>query len=467
MITSAQISYVRTKLTELKLQSSQIMTDEKSCAYYGKDWTTYYDIQASAVVFPRSTEDVVAIVKWAQQNKIALVPSGGRTGLSGAACALNGEVIVSFEKMNRILEFNETESTVSIEAGVITEELQNFATSKGLLYPVDFAARGSSQMGGNIATNAGGIKVVRYGLTRDWVAGLTVVTGNGDVLHLNNGLVKNATGLDFRHLFIGSEGTLGFVTEALIKLAPKPARKKVIVLALDQMSSVMKVFAEFKKSTSVVAYEMFSEKAMLKVLDSTGLLRPFATVSDFYVVTEIECASELDEENLMKIFENCMTEGWVTDGVISASDAQEKQFWRYREDISESLSKYSPYKNDISVPISNVPQFMTDLDGVLSGSYPTLDVVWFGHIGDGNLHINILRPQGMGKEDFVKECQKVDVLVFQMVQKNRGSISAEHGVGLSKKPFLHFTRSPVEIELMKGIKKVFDPDGIINPGKLV
>ncbi len=464
---SNQITFVRSKLPELKLQPQQIVSDEKSCAHYGKDWTTYYDIQASAVIFPQSTEDVVAIVKWAKKNKIALVPSGGRTGLSGAACALMGEVIVSFEKMNRILEFNETESTVSIEAGVITEELQNYATEKGLLYPVDFAARGSSQMGGNIATNAGGIKVVRYGLTRDWVAGLTVVTGNGDVLNLNNGLVKNATGLDFRHLFIGSEGTLGFVTHALIKLAPKPASKKVIVLALDQMSSVMKVFAEFKKTTAVVAYEMFSEKAMLKVLESTGLPRPFATVSDFYVVTEIECASELHEENLMKVFENCMSEGWVTDGVISSSDTQEKQFWRYREDISESLSKYSPYKNDIAVPISNVPQFMTDLDGILSKKYPTWDVVWFGHIGDGNLHINILRPAGMSKEDFVKECQKVDVFVFEMVQKNQGSISAEHGVGLSKKPFLHFTRSPIEIELMKGIKKVFDPDGIINPGKLV
>ena len=384
-----------------------------------------------------------------------------------ARCALNGEVIVSFEKMNRILAFNETESTVSIEAGVITEELQNFATSKGLLYPVDFAARGSSQMGGNIATNAGGIKVVRYGLTRDWVAGLTVVTGNGDVLHLNNGLVKNATGLDFRHLFIGSEGTLGFVTEALIKLAPKPARKKVIVLALDQMSSVMKVFAEFKKSTSVVAYEMFSEKAMQKVLDGTGLPRPFATVSDFYVVTEIECESELQETNMMTVFELCLTEGWVTDGVISASDTQEKQFWRYREDISESLSKYSPYKNDISVAISKVPDFMTDLNQVFAKAYPDWEVIWFGHIGDGNLHINILRPEGMTKEKFVQECRAVDKHVFEAVKKQLGSISAEHGVGLTKKSFLNYTRSEAEIQYMRQIKKVFDPDNIINPGKVI
>lgn len=465
--TDSKIAHVRAKISELKLQPNQIAVDEKSCAYYGKDWTTYYDIKASAILFPTLTEDVVEIVKWARKNKIALVPSGGRTGLSGAACALNGEAIVSFEKMNRILEFNETESTVAIEAGVITEALQNFATSKSLLYPVDFAAKGSSQMGGNIATNAGGIKVVRYGLTRDWVAGLTVVTGAGDILKLNNGLVKNATGLDFRHLFIGSEGTLGFVTQALIKLAPKPAPKKVVVLSLDQMSSVMKVFAEFKMHTAVIAYEMFSEKAMVKVLESTGLPRPFATVSDFYVVTEVDCTSELQEEQLMKVFENCLSEGWVIDGVISQSDVQEKQFWRYREDISESLSKYSPYKNDIAVPISQVPQFMSNLDQIFGENYPTWEVVWFGHIGDGNLHINILRPDGMTKEAFVKECQKVDEFVFKIIQKNSGSISAEHGVGLSKKPFLHYSRSPVEIELMRGIKHLFDPDGIINPGKVI
>ncbi len=183
-------------LSQLSLQSHQIKTDVDSLAFYGKDWTTYFDIRASAVVFPENSVDVVNIVSWARKNKVGLVPSGGRTGLSGAACALDGEVIVSFERMNKIISFNETDGSVEIEPGVVTETLQEFAKSKGLFYPVDFAARGSSQMGGNIATNAGGIKVVRYGLTRDWVIGLEVVTGNGQILHLNNGLVKNATGLD-------------------------------------------------------------------------------------------------------------------------------------------------------------------------------------------------------------------------------------------------------------------------------
>ena len=193
---------------ELFLSKDQIKTDEESLKYWGKDWTTYFDIKASAIVFPRKIEDVVGLVKWARKNKIALVPSGGRTGLSGAAVASQGEVVVSFDQMNKIKEFNPTDQTVVIDPGVVTETLQEFAHAQQLFYPVDFAATGSSQMGGNIATNAGGIKVVRYGLTRDWIAGLKVVTGTGELLELNNGLVKNATGYDLRHLFVGSEGTL-------------------------------------------------------------------------------------------------------------------------------------------------------------------------------------------------------------------------------------------------------------------
>ena len=454
-------------LSELPLAPQQIKTDADSLSYYGKDWTTYYDIKASVILFPESTTDVVEIVHWARKHKIALVPSGGRTGLSGAACATHGEAVVSFERMNKVVEFNETDATVKIQPGMITEELQNFAHDKGLLYPVDFAASGSSQMGGNIATNAGGIKVVRYGLTRDWVVGLKVVTGTGEVLELNNGLVKNATGLDLRHLFIGSEGILGFITEATIKLAPKPPELKVLVLALDHMSSVMKVYAEFKKTCNMQAYEMFSEKALLKVLDGTGLPRPIETVTEFYVVCEVECATPETEEKIMSVFESCLEQGMILDGVISQSEAQAQTFWRYREDISESLSKYSPYKNDIAVAISKVPAFMTELDQVLTKAYPTWEVVWFGHIGDGNLHINILRPEGMTKEHFVKECRKVDELVFAAVKTQHGSISAEHGVGLSKKSFLNYTRSNAEIEIMKGIKKVFDPDNIINPGKVI
>ncbi|KHD87597.1 MAG: FAD-linked oxidase [Bdellovibrio sp. ArHS] len=449
------------------LQKDQIKTDEESLKFWGKDWTTYYDIKATAIVFPRSTDEVVSLVKWARKNKIGLVPSGGRTGLSGSAVAFQGEVVVSFDQMNKIKDFSAVDQSVVIEAGVVTETLQEFAHSKNLFYPVDFAAAGSSQMGGNIATNAGGIKVVRYGLTRDWIIGLKVVTGAGEVLELNNGLVKNATGYDLRHLFIGSEGTLGFIIEATIRLAPAPPPMKVLVMAVSGLEAVMKVFAEFKTKTSLVAFEMFADNALKKVLENTGLPAPLETQSPFYVLAEVEARNEQDEEHALGVFEKCVEEGWALDGVISQSDVQAATFWRYREDISESLAKYSPYKNDIAVTISQVPPFMKDLEKVLTQAYPTWEVVWFGHIGDGNLHINILRPAGMTKEDFVQECRKVDVMVFDTVKKYKGSISAEHGVGLSKRSFLSYTRSEAEIALMRGIKNLFDPDGIMNPGKVL
>lgn len=448
------------------LKAEQIKTDADTIKVYGKDWTTYFDVNALAIVFPQSTEDVVALVKWARANKTALIPSGGRTGLSGAATATQGEVVVSFEKMNKILEFNSVDQTVRCEPGVITEQLQKFATDKGLYYPVDFAARGSSHIGGNIATNAGGIKVLRYGLTRDWVASLKVVTGAGEVLELNKSLIKNATGYDLRQLFIGSEGTLGFVVEATMRLAAPPPPLVTLLMGTQDLASVMQIFSKFKLGTTLTAFEMFSDVALRLVNEATGLSAPFETPAKYYLLAEVESVNESTFEQILKVFEDCMEAGLVVDGAVAQSEQQAKNFWRLREDITESCAKYSPYKNDISVSIANVPSFLPDLDHVLSSAYPTWTVVWFGHIGDGNLHINILRPDGMTKEQFVQECRKVDTLVFESVRKFQGSISAEHGVGLTKKPFLAFTRSQAEIAIFKQIKSVLDPDGIMNPGKV-
>lgn len=455
-------------LSELKnlIPSDRIQTDESSLMHYGKDWTTYFDIKAAAVVFPTTTTEVQALVMWARKNNFGLVPSGGRTGLSGAAVATNGEVVVSFEKMNKILKFDPIDATLTVEPGVILEELQNEAKKMGLFYPVDFAARGSAHVAGSIATNAGGIRVVRYGVTRPWVAGLKVVTGTGEILDLNKSLIKNNTGFDFRQLMIGSEGTLGFITEATMQLTAAPVKAQVLLLGLPNLESVMKVFAEFRKQSTLTAFEMLSHKALQKVIEGTGLPAPLQGTSEYYVVTEIECASEQQEALILAAFEKCLEEGWVTDGALASSEEQAKTFWRYREDISENLAKFSPYKNDISVRISRVPEFLEGLEKILAKAYPTWEVIWFGHIGDGNLHVNILRPQGMSKEGFVQECRTVDNLVFAEIQKCEGSISAEHGVGLTKKPFLHFSKSEAEISLMREVKKLFDPDGILNPGKV-
>ena len=237
-----------------------------------------------------------------------------------------------------------------------------------------------------------------------------------------------------------------------------------MLLAVPNLASVMRVFSHFRQKFDLTAFEMFSDKALVHVLQKTGLNFPLGQQSPFYIVAEIE--AQPDSEVLLEALSQALDQGLVVDGAIAQNDTQAKIFWRFREDISESLSSRSPYKNDVSVRISRVPDLIEDLDPLFAKSYPEWEVIWFGHIGDGNLHINILRPPGLSKEDFVRECRKVDELVFQTIERLQGSISAEHGVGLSKKSFLHYSRSKEEIALLKSIKSVFDPDGIINPGKV-
>ena len=252
------------------LTPEQVAIDPASLETYGQDWTRFTAPAPTAIVFPRDTADVVSVVECARRCRFALVPSGGRTGLSGGACAANGEVVVSMDKVNAISAVNLTDRTLTVGAGAITQNVQQAARDAGLFYPVDFASSGSSQIGGNIATNAGGINVIRYGMTREWVAGLTVVTGKGEVLELNKGLMKNNTGLDFRHLFIGSEGILGFITEATLKLTTPPKDPTVLVLGLSDMSAIMSVLDRIQSTTPLLAYEFFSELAVSKVVDHAG-----------------------------------------------------------------------------------------------------------------------------------------------------------------------------------------------------
>lgn len=448
------------------LNPDQISTTADDLKTYGQDWTRYYQPNPKAILFPKTTEEVQKIVMWANMNKQKLVVSGGRTGLSGGAVAKDNEVVVSLEKMNQIHALNELDMTVHVEAGVITEALQQYLQERGYLFPVDFAARGSSHIGGNISTNAGGIKVLRYGLTRDWVSSLTVVTGDGKILKLNQSLVKNATGYDFRHLFIGNEGTLGIITEAEIRFTHPHGALQSLLLAVPDLDSVMKIFSLFRKHTSLMAFEMFTDIAMNYVAKSTGLPKPLTTDAPIYLLVEIEKATDAAEEEILKCFELCMEQSLVVDGVMSQSAEQAKIFWRFREDITESLAFATPYKNDVSVKISNVPEFMQAIDAIYKKEYSEFEVVWFGHIGDGNLHISILKPKDMTMDDFIKKCRKSDLALFDTIKKFKGSISAEHGVGLSKKSFLNFTRSEEEISYMKKIKTVFDPGFILNPGKM-
>jgi len=449
------------------LDESNVLLDEADLQHYGGDWCRQYLPKPSAVVFPRCIEQVQSIIHWANTHHIAIVPSGGRTGLSGGATAINGEVVLAMDKMNRVVSTDETAGTITVEAGMVTQTLQETAEAMGWYYPVNFASSGSSQIGGNIATNAGGIKVIRYGMTRDWVLGLKVVTASGNVLELNNGLLKNNTGFDLRHLFIGSEGTLGVIVEATIALTNPPKASSVLVLGLESMSSMMPLLTEFKKQCVVNAFEFFSDNAMKLKQSHTGVQATFETQCPYYALIEVENASEDDEATLLAAFEKAFENGWIVDGVMSQSEQQAASLWQLREGISESLAPFTPYKNDLSVLTSRVPEFLEAVDAIVSREYPAFEVVWFGHIGDGNLHLNILKPSDMTVEEFVDTCKEASAQIFDVIQRLGGSVSAEHGVGLLKKHALHYTRTPQEIELMKQIKTLFDPNRLMNPGKLI
>ena len=463
---SEQIIATLKSLMEEGPAQGKVLTDPADLDTYGKDWTKIYPPKPVAIVLPKTTEQVQALVMFANENKVALVPSGGRTGLSAGAVAANGEVVVAFDNMNQILDFSASDRMVHCQAGVVTEQLQTFAEDNDLYYPVDFASAGSSQLGGNLSTNAGGIKVIRYGMSRDWVAGLKVVTGKGEILDLNKDLAKNNTGYDLRHLFVGAEGTLGFITEATMKLSRQPENLTVLVLGLSDLASTMNVLQTFQKNIDLTAYEFFSHQAMGHVLAHGQVQAPFETEAPYYALLEFESVSDKVMDDAMALFEQCMENGWVLDGVISQSETQAQNLWQLRERISESIAPHTPYKNDISVVVSKVPGFLQEIDAVVAEHYPDFEIIWFGHIGDGNLHLNILKPEDMAKEDFFEKCQQVNKWVFEIVQRYGGSVSAEHGVGMTKKPYLEYTRSAAEIAYLKGIKQVFDPNGVMNPGKI-
>ena len=445
----------------------ELSTDPTVLETYGQDWTRFRKPAPAAVVFPGSVEQVCQLARVAEGAQIPLVPSGGRTGLSGGAVAAQGEVVVSFDRMRSILEFDPIDRIVTVQAGVVTAAVQELARQKGLYYPVSFASEGSSQIGGNIATNAGGIRVLKYGLTRDRVVGLKVVTGRGELLDLNRGLIKNASGYDLRHLFIASEGTLGMVVEATLKLVDPPLPGKVLLLGIESMDALMKVFASLRSALELSAFEFFTDKALHHVCHANNLPAPFATPCPLYVITEFDCADERAVETALACFETCTGQGWLADGVISQSDQQIKDLWRYREGISESISHFPPYKNDLSVRVSRVPEFLARVDALMNETNPDFEVVWYGHIGDGNLHLNFLKPESLDLPEFESRSHRISEKIYALTQEVGGSISAEHGIGLLKQPWLNRTRSEAEIGYMQEIKNVFDPAGIFNPGKLL
>jgi FAD/FMN-containing dehydrogenase len=435
-------------------------------AEYGRDWTRVHTPAPSAVAFPRTTDEVARLLALCHTHRVVVVPSGGRTGLAAGAVAARGELVLSLRRMSRIDPVDLLGNTVRVQAGAVTEAVHQHCAQHGLTWPVDFASKGSSQVGGNIATNAGGVKVIRYGLTRQWVLGLQVVTAQGQVLELNGALEKNNTGVDLRQLFIGSEGTLGIITEATLKLTRLPGKQDVFLFAVPDVAAVLKLFREARQAPLLLsAYEFFTDKCLARVQRHRKLRSPFEAPSGCYVLMEAEGTNaDAVEAWLGSLFER----GLVTDGTLAQSASQASELWALRESISESLSATGlPHKNDIALPIAALEAFCAELDSFFTARYPDWEICLFGHIGDGNLHVNVMKPDTLEKSQFLAHTKQADHDIFALVRKYGGSISAEHGIGLLKKDYLSYTRTPEELELLKALKRALDPHTILNPGKIL
>ncbi len=442
-----------------------ISDDADDRATFGRDYTRVHEPNASLVVFPTTTTEVSHTLRLANEHGVAIVPSGGRTGLAGGALATNGEVVLSFDRMRRMDPVDVLGGTVRVQAGAVTQAVHEHCAHAGLTWPVDFASKGSSHVGGNIATNAGGVKVLRYGLTRQWVLGLEVVLASGEVLELNGALEKNNTGQDLRQLFIGSEGTLGVVTEATLKLAKLPGKLTVALFAVEDLAKVLDLFVKVKLGPfTLCAYEFFTAACLARLERHRKVRAPFAERHPYYVLVELEHA---DDAALETFVGETFEAGLAKDGVLAQHEGEARALWELREGISESLSATGlPHKNDIALPLAQLGSFCARFGEVFETRYPGWEICLFGHVGDGNLHVNVMKPDTMDKPTFLTKTKEADADMFALVKEHGGSVSAEHGIGLLKKHALAYTRTEAEISLMRATKRLLDPNGILNPGKI-
>ena len=439
-----------------------VRTSPHDLKVFGKDWTTVYDPCPSLVLLPTSTQEVSAIVKYCAKHHLKIVPSGGRTGLSGGAVAMQGEIVLSLQQMDKIIAIDKKSMHAVVEAGVTTQALQDAASAQGVMFALDMSSKGSSCIGGNIATDAGGTKFVRYGGARAQVLGLEVVLADGRILHLNGELHKNNTGYALRHLFIGSEGTLGIVTQAVMKLFPLPLNLTTVFFAVENIANILQVLEilHSHKGVQVSAFEMMPHRCLELVINQHALPNLFAARSDYYVLVELDG----DSTEMELVLENIFNSGLAKECLLAQSSAEQQSFWRYRESITETLTSFKVVlKGDISVPVQRLASFIFSLlRDCKSNADDRVEMVFFGHVGDGNLHINYLSNFAEARPLL----DKLEQRMHQLVSKFSGSISAEHGIGLRKKQFLALSRSKEEIDLMKRIKRALDPQGILNPNKI-
>jgi FAD/FMN-containing dehydrogenase len=419
------------------------------------------------VLRPSCTAEVSEIMKLAFATNTAIVPQSGNTGLVGGQTPTDDQVLLSLDRMTKIIEIDATDYTMTVEGGCILKTVQDAATNVDRLFPLSLASEGSCRIGGNLSSNAGGLNVLAYGNARELCLGLEVVLPDGRIWNGLRKLRKDNTGYDLKDLFVGAEGTLGIITAVVLKLFPKPKRFDTAFIAVPNPQAAVELLGLVKSESGnkVIAFELMPLIGMDFTVKHMGVTNPITTPSPWFVLTELADATP---DQFQSILELALERGLVTDASIAQSEAQRQVLWAIRELMPESQKhEGGSIKHDVSVPVSKLPIFIEEATHAVLKFMPTARVMSFGHMGDGNMHFNVTQPIGMGKQEFLEQWHGMNWAVFDVVLKHGGSISAEHGIGQLKRDDMVLIKSPVELAMMQSIKGLFDPKGIMNPGKVL
>ncbi len=446
--------------------------DPNEIAPHLVEWRSKYQGHTPLLLKPQTAAEVSAVLAICNETRTAIVPQGGNTGLVGGQIPLNGEVLLSLARMNKIRNVDASDASLVAEAGVILEDVHRAAGEIGKFFPLSLASEGSCTIGGNLSTNAGGVDVLRYGSARNLVLGLEVVLPDGRVLDLLRSLHKDNTGYDLKQLFIGAEGTLGVITAATLKLYPAPASYETAFIAVRDPQAAIELLDRMQTATGglISAFELIPRLALELVLAHIPAARdPLARPSPWYVLAEATSAGKVSlRDAFQETVADAIEAGIASDAAIAANETQRRDLWRLRENISEAQKREgASIKHDISVPVKDIPAFLAQGCALVAKMVPGVRPVPFGHLGDGNIHFNFTVPKGADGEAFLAQWTTISRAVHDLVNSFGGSISAEHGVGVMKRDDIVRYKSAVEIDLMRTLKRTLDPNNILNPGKVV
>jgi len=431
-----------------------------------------YHGRTAMLLRPGSVDEVVAILKLANETRTPLVPQGGNTGLVGGQIPFDGELILSLTRLDKIREVDAASNTMTCEAGVVLQKAQEAAANVDRLFPLSLGAEGSCTIGGNLSTNAGGTAALAYGIARELVMGLEVVLADGRVMHLLSKLKKDNTGYDLRHIFVGAEGTLGIITAAVLKLFPRPRATETAFIGVPSPTAAVKLLnlARARIGGTVTSFELSIREVIdFAVKHGHGVRDPLAGRHPWYVLMEVASQhSDGLRANLEELLADASAQGLIEDATIAASLEHAKSFWHLRHSLPEiQKPEGGSIKHDISVPVAAVPDFLAEAAAAVTKLIPGSRPVPFGHVGDGNIHFNVSQPVSADQAAFLARWGEVNAVVDKIVLKYHGSISAEHGIGRLKRDSLPKVKDPVALELMRGLKRMLDPNGILNPGKVL